>query len=267
MTFSINVTAQNVTINSNSIYLYFVTYTVAGDLKFCTSMNWTTPNANKDSANFGCASTTPGFGGGAGGGPAPVPEIITIISNKTFCGDLICQSQGNDFGIYEDFYSCPGDCPGVNLDILLSGFYDSFIRYCFDSSPSTICLNPFLKWLPFIISSIGENYIEAPREGETIYDNGQVCKGKVCEPLSGKTLIGNCFKDGPCYWDTSAAIYLLFFLLIILIVLSFVRIKKPGSKEKTNPYGYVVLRIKEIGKGRRKKKKPKNVGEKIWRST
>ena len=219
-----------------------MTYTISGDLKLCTSINWTTPNANKDSADFGCASTTPGFGGGAGGGPPTPPEVITIISNKTFCGDLICQSNGNDFGIYEDFYSCPVDCPGVNIDILVAGFWQSFVTNCFDSNPSTICLNPLLNWLPF-----GKNNVEVPGEGETTYDSGQVCKGTVCEKISGKTLIGNCLDgDGkPCFWATNAAIYLLFLLLLILIALSFTRIKAPGRKEKTNVYGYVIIRFKQ----------------------
>ena len=104
-----------------------------------------------------------GGGGGGGGGDSGVTiisaPITTNVTEKTFCGDNICQSEGNDFGVQESFYSCQVDCKGVDLDKAVSGFFDSFIKFCFDNKPETICLTPILN-----ILLSGKNNIQSDGE-------------------------------------------------------------------------------------------------------
>lgn len=71
------------------------------------------------------SSGTPEGGGG-------VETVIEVPSNKTFCGDGICQAQGNDLNISEDFYNCPQDCPGFDVDSAIFG--------CLDMDPATACI-------------------------------------------------------------------------------------------------------------------------------
>jgi hypothetical protein len=92
-------------------------------------------NTNYTSSTFTVSSTS---GGGGGGGAEPIEIIKEVPSNKTFCGDGICQTEGNDLGIREDFFSCQQDCPGFNID--------SAIFYCFDSDPNTICIWDSVKY-------------------------------------------------------------------------------------------------------------------------
>lgn len=75
------------------------------------------------------SSTAPPAGGGGGG---DVIIIQNVTSNKTFCGDGICQSSGNDLGIFEDYFTCSQDCPPANIDTLFFG--------CFDEDPLTECI-------------------------------------------------------------------------------------------------------------------------------
>ena len=233
------------TVNPNSIYFYWVIYTVANDTKFCADLNLTTPNTNTDSASFGCIGTVPiwGPGGGEAKGLANITE-----ERGTFCGDGICQAL-NDYGFQEDFYSCQMDCQPFDFDALVF----SFTKNCWDGDPSTICVWGF-----------GNIKIE----GETIFENGEVCINGVCQRLSGKTIITNCFKDdkdSPCFWDTDESKFFLFILLLIIVILSFVRVKAPGKKKKVSPYKYVFLRSKELRKLRRIKKLKKKVKGIQWR--
>lgn len=75
-----------------------------------------------------------GYVSGGGGSTPPKKIYVNVTSNKTFCGDGICQNsgKGNDLGIVEDFYSCSQDCPAANLDTLIFG--------CFDKDPKTACV-------------------------------------------------------------------------------------------------------------------------------
>jgi len=247
MTFSITVSVQNVTINPNSIYLYWVIYTQANDTKFCTFINWTTPNTNKDSATFGCTGTVPIAGGGG-----EVVEVEVGVPTGTFCGDGTCQSEGNDLGFKEDFYSCQQDCQPFDFDALIF----SFTKNCWDEDPSTICI-----W----------GFGNVKIEGETTFENWKVCINGNCERLSGKTLIGNCLdkkdKNTPCFWDTNESSFFLFILMFILIALSFTRIRAPGKKKKVSPYTYVYLRVKDLRLRRRLKRLRKRKGLKgrIWK--
>ena len=88
------------------------------------------------------------------------PEV-----DKTFCGDNICQADGNDFGIKETFFSCQIDCRGATegIDEAVAGAFESFITNCFDTDPSTICLTPILNLL-----SMGENNIQSTGEATPI---------------------------------------------------------------------------------------------------
>jgi len=72
---------------------------------------------------------------------SPGDEVIEVIEEtiieRTFCGDNICQEL-NDYGIHEDWYSCPSDCEGsigTNFDEIVY----SFTKNCWDSDNSTIC--------------------------------------------------------------------------------------------------------------------------------
>ena len=61
-----------------------------------------------------------------------------IISTGTYCGDLICQRNGNSAGLQEDFFICPQDCPGFNPD--------STVFYCFDNDETTYCIWDDVKY-------------------------------------------------------------------------------------------------------------------------
>lgn len=74
--------------------------------------------------------TTSESGGGLGGGGTTTVEIT---SNRTYCGDGICQRSGNDNGLKEDFFTCEQDCPPeANIDTIIFG--------CFDEDPKTPCI-------------------------------------------------------------------------------------------------------------------------------
>lgn len=81
MTFSFNVNVKNVTINPNSIFLYWVTYTENGENKFSPSINFSDPNSNKDSSQFGSPLTDYG-GGWVGEGTEEVVPKSTIIPTE-----------------------------------------------------------------------------------------------------------------------------------------------------------------------------------------
>jgi hypothetical protein len=89
-------------------------------------------NENSTTSSFTVSESA--GGGSGGGGVENQTEIIIVASNRTFCGDTICQdtAPGNDAGVVEDFYNCPQDCKGFNLD--------STIFYCFDNDPATGCI-------------------------------------------------------------------------------------------------------------------------------
>lgn len=79
VTFSFNVSVRNVTIESNSIYLYWVIYTESGVDKFCPSINFSTPNSNTDSSEFKCP-LTPSGGSGGGSGAVQTTTDKSLLS-------------------------------------------------------------------------------------------------------------------------------------------------------------------------------------------
>ena len=185
---------------------------------------------------------------GGGGGGVAEPEVILIYENRTYCGDGVCQEL-NDIGLAENYFTCNQDCPGAvgeNLDELIYGLS----LYCWDKDPNTACLFETFIMGFTTVELTPEELAEA-----TIYKDGEVCIGEVCERLSGKTLFSNCVDDDlttPCFWKTNAAILSLFLSGSVLFGLTFVKVKTPGKVGKVNPYRYIGMRLKK-GRGKRRK--------------
>ena len=186
---------------------------------------------------------TKSSGSPGGGGGVAIEDEGEEEEERSFCGDGICQLEGNDYGVLENFYNCPSDCPGFDLDELIN----SFTIYCWDRDPSTIC---FFQTLFATVPGIEEEALE----NITIYKDGEVCIGEVCERLSGKTIFSNCVDDDlmtPCFWQTNAAILSLFLSGSVLFGLTFIKVKTPGKVGKVNPYKYVFYQVKKRGKRRK----------------
>ncbi len=98
-----------------------------GDFNLFIYANDSAGNLNYTNKTFTTEVST-----GPGGGGGTKETIVEVPSNATFCGDGICQKNGNDLNVSEDFYSCAQDCPGFNVD---STFF-----YCFDDDPNTLCI-------------------------------------------------------------------------------------------------------------------------------
>ena len=172
----------------------------------------------------------------AGGGGTSMEEEEPEVE-KTFCGDGICQSEGNDYGIKENFWNCNIDCLGFNFD----EFIWSFTKYCFDGDPSTVC-------------AFTQLFATAPMEGFNV--TVAVCGDGVCEPsenvfgcpddcgkFSEKTLFFQCLDNDPatpCFWSSNLSYILIFFGGTGILLVSVAKIKFPGEKKKMSPYGYVV---------------------------
>ena len=192
---------------------------------------------NLDYENLTFTTYFGGPGSGGGGGITTTIEEEINVTEKTFCGDGICQKEGNDYGIKENFYNCANDCPGFDFD----EFIWSFSRYCFDNDTSTIC-------------AFTQLFATAPMEGFNV--TVAVCGDGVCEPsenvfgcqddcgkLSGKTLISQCFDNDsttPCFWSSNLSYLILFFGGSGILLVSVTKIKFPGEKKKVSPYNYVV---------------------------
>ena len=182
-----------------------------------------------------------GGSGSSGGGGASVtfeeeeePEV-----EKTFCGDGTCQ-EINDYGIRENFWNCNQDCPGFNLDETVW----SFSKYCFDGDNSTIC------FFQTLFTTVPGVEVEA---NMTVYKDGQICVGEVCERISGKTLFTNCL-DGdllsPCFFNANLGFLVLFSFGALMLGLSFIKVKVPSTKQRVNPYQYVAISTKKWRKRR-----------------
>ncbi|KKN35396.1 hypothetical protein LCGC14_0784230, partial [marine sediment metagenome] len=189
---------------------------------------------NLDDANLTFIAKSSSAGGGGGGEPIAEEEEQIEIPPKSFCGDNLCQLEGNEYGIKENWYNCQQDCKPFDFDALIW----SFTKYCFDRDPSTVCF--FTQQLFATVPGIGEEVAE----NITVYEDGQICFEGICERLSGKTLITNCFKEGPCFWKSNVAFMVLFLGGAGLLGFSFVKIRAPGKKVKVNPYQYVAIRYK-----------------------
>jgi len=187
------------------------------------------------------SGASPGGGGGTLIEGEPEPD-------KTFCGDNICQSEGNDYGLRENFWSCPNDCrESFNFDEL---FY-SLWKYCFDDpSLNTLCL-----WTQgFSISEF---------EPEIICGDG-ICSSKesslTCSEDCGKpdfdSFFMNCIDSDEntiCFWRSYLSYYLIFGIGALILILFIVQIDDNGERKTVGKY--VVLKTKKRYKRYRKKYK------------
>ena len=201
-------------------------------------------NLDHSNVTFITYYSGPGSGGG-GGITTTIGEEEEPEVDKTFCGDGICQLEGNDLGIKEDWFNCNQDCEPFDFD----AFIYSFSKYCFDGDPSTVC-------------AFTQLFSATPMEGFNV--TVAVCGDGVCEPsenvfgcpddcgrLSMRTLLQNCISgEGHCFWSSNLSYILLFFGGTGLLIMSFAKIKFPGEKKKVSPYDYVVKRFGRK-KGRR----------------
>ena len=194
-------------------------------------------NLDNKYLTFTTRATPPSGGGGA----APSVEGEEE-EEKSFCGDGLCQPEGNDYGINEDYWNCASDCPGFDFDALMF----SFTKYCWDRDNSTVCF-----WSQMLFATVPG--VEEGANVTTIED-GKVCFMGVCERISGKTIFTNCL-DGdpnPCFFDANLGFLVLFGTGIGLFAVSFIKLKSPGEVKKINPYKYVYIRAKKFGKKRRR---------------
>ena len=197
---------------------------------------------NLDDANLTFEAYYSGAGPGGGNGEPIEEEEEEEEIEKSFCGDGICQAEGNDYGIKEDWYNCQIDCQPFDFDALIY----SFTKYCFDDDVSTVCF--WSQMLFATVPGMGEEIVK----DKTVYKDGQVCIGEICERLSGKTLFSNCVDADPttpCFWKSNAAFFILFLGGSTAFALTFVRVRVLGRREKVNPYKYLQLKVK----GRKKK--------------
>ena len=147
MTFSFNVSVQNVTIESNSVYLYWVIYTESGVDKFCPSINFSTPNSNKDSSEFKCPLTPSGGSGGTDSGAAQTgigenimgftphfyKEGIEVFPTKAFSGFSIVTPPGIQVDEIKFDISGTNTGPSIELKIV-----DASPQVFKDALPTTI---------------------------------------------------------------------------------------------------------------------------------
>lgn len=55
-----------------------------------------------------------------------------VLATGTYCGDGICQKDGNDLGLNEGPFNCNQDCPGAD--------FDSTTINCIDGDPNSKCV-------------------------------------------------------------------------------------------------------------------------------
>jgi len=197
------------------------------------------------SGNLGDANLTftlIGEGAGGSGGVGVIPEEPEPEVIRTFCGDGVCQPEGNDYGIKEDWYNCQIDCQPFDFDALVL----SFTKYCWDKDPSTICF-----W------GIGNIRVEE----EMVVCGDGICQPSEhpwnCEEDCGRfnmdILYTGCVDDDeftPCFFSTNLAFMALFAMGAITLAISFLRLRVPWKKEKVSPYKYIAIKLK----GRRKRR-------------
>jgi len=162
--------------------------------------------------------------------------IKEIESNKTFCGDGVCQEEGNFYGIKESFWNCPSDCKSADLD----EFFYYFTKNCWDNDPNTTCLFGF---------------------GNKKVEEVTVCGDEVCEGLESPfnckidcgnfgidKLIGKSCSDNDsltyCFWGSKESSSVLAILIILLPIFTMLKIRLPGSRVKTTLYRYLKVKIK-----------------------
>jgi hypothetical protein len=195
-------------------------------------------------------------GGSGGGGTVFILVNRTILENRTFCGDLICQYEGNDFGIKEDFWTCQQDCPGAvgkNIDT----FFYYLINYCFDKDPDTLCF-----WTQGLSSVAIQERIKDEEESNLSVCGDGICSSvdesifncqKDCGKISIKTLVGDCFdkdKATACFWSGKVGMNIFFFVGGAFILSYFIKIEDKKTKKKVNTYKYIALKLKGVSKRR-----------------
>ena len=181
---------------------------------------------------FAIVIPTPPVVGGGGG------MNITIPYNKTFCGDGVCQREGNDFGMKEDWANCAQDCPAFDFDALIFALTSN----CFDRDPSTYCFwGDLFRIIGETFAIFGDGGVDC---GDGICqpnENFINCKGD-CGNFDLSTLYNNCFDDDektPCFWAQNLSYYMLLLGFIILLVLSMIKIKFKGKEKKVSIIGYI----------------------------
>lgn len=195
------------------------TFTVSGDANYVLNLKGNDSFGNLRSVSSSFIVDTgggPGPTGGGGGGAAPEPEVAS------FCGDAVCQTP-NSFGINENFFTCPTDCPGADLDQL----FDSFFGNCFDNLPESICFWSQGSGVGNQTAVCGDNVCQAP-------ENSFSCTGD-CGAINGQTLFTNCVDDDeftPCFYNQNLFYYILFGGLAGALALSTIKIKSPSGKKQ-----------------------------------
>ncbi len=176
-------------------------------------------NVETEQSDFSLVSDTGSTG--STGSSSSGDEEEEPAPTLTFCGDNTCQSEGNDYGVQENFYTCPQDCQGTNLDDIFSAFTIA----CFDNDPSSICFWTQGVGATGTFSTVGIGPV----------------------PFNVETSFINCFdtdNENVCFWETDIAIYILFFVIVIAIVLSLLKVNNPSGSGKVSIPRYVKVKIK-----------------------
>lgn len=217
---------NNISYNCNSGIHSFIVSNY-GNYNLTIYGNDTSDNENSNTSLFTVSSNVIPPGGG--GGPAPA-----VVLTKTFCGDNICQKP-NEYGLIEDFYNCPNDCPS-SFD--LDEFIFSLTKYCWDKNPQTSCF-----WESIFQ---GQGLFSISNPGVNITTNMTTFSGKV----NVDTLVVNCIKGkNDCFFETGAGAIVLFIIIALIATFFMLKPFKVGNK-KYNVPKYVVYKVKN--KKRRK---------------
>ena len=214
-------TTFDVSFDNTVQQLNFIVHDKAGNTNSATRLIYI------DTDNAACAVPELPPGGG-GGGDEEEPE------ERSFCGDLTCQAEGNYYGLLENYWNCPVDCPGFDLDTLIWGM----TKWCWDPpEEETPCL--WIEGFGFeeIEYVCGDNLCEGP-------ENFITCK-EDCGGFNLDTLVKGCF-DGdettPCFFSTNLSFYFIFGIFGGFLALSFVKIKSDGRRVKLGSYVRIKLK-------------------------
>lgn len=166
------------------------------------------------------SSPSPSGGSGNNNNPSENQTLNLCKGNQTtncgFCGDGV-QESPNSLGVYEDFYNCPQDVPGLNID----SFINDITINCFDKNINTICF-----WTQGISSL------------------------ESASPFTLKSATIGCFDNsGTCFWTSKFGLLVLFVFFIAGIFIYFVNLNIDEREQTT--YMYFAARFKK----RRKRRK------------
>jgi len=184
-----------------------------------------------DTDNAGCPAPYTPPGGGGGGTPIEEEE-----EERTFCGDNICQRDGNDYGLNENFWNCPSDCrESFDFDELFYGLW----KYCFDAEE----LNTPCFWTESFGS---EESIELCGNGICERSENPFNCVEDCGRFDFGYAFSNCFDNNdetPCFLVSNLFWYLFFGLTAMFLILSFVQLETEKGKKTIGKY--VVLKTKK----------------------